>query len=85
MIGRKAIIGKNVHVGNFTSIENDVIIGDNTWIGNNVNILNGTRIGENCEIHSGAILGGNPQDLKYKGDILLWRLATIRLLENLLL
>lgn len=68
MIGRKAIIGKNVHIGNFTSIENDVIIGDNTWIGNNVNILNGTRIGENCEIHSGAIFGGNPQDLKYKGE-----------------
>lgn len=68
MIGQKAIIGKNVHIGNFTTIENDVVIGDNTWIGNNVNILNGTRIGENCEIHAGAVLGGNPQDLKYKGE-----------------
>ncbi|MCC9061898.1 acyl-ACP--UDP-N-acetylglucosamine O-acyltransferase [Flavobacterium piscisymbiosum] len=67
-IGHKAIIGKNVHVGNFVTIESDVVIGDNTWIGNNVNILNGTRIGENCEIHAGAVLGGNPQDLKYKGE-----------------
>jgi len=68
VIGEKAIIGKNVRIGNFTTIENDVVIGDNTWIGNNVNILNGTRIGENCEIHAGAVLGGTPQDLKYKGE-----------------
>ncbi len=68
MIGQKAVIGKNVHIGNFTTIEDDVVIGDNTRIGNNVNILNGTRIGENCEIHVGAVLGGNPQDLKYKGE-----------------
>jgi UDP-N-acetylglucosamine acyltransferase len=68
VIGQRAIIGKNVRIGNFTTIENDVVIGDNTWIGNNGNILNGTRIGENCEIHAGAVLGGTPQDLKYKGE-----------------
>lgn len=68
IISPKAIIGKNAHIGNFSTIENDVVIGDNTWIGSNVNILNGTRIGENCQIHSGAVLGGIPQDLKYKGE-----------------
>lgn len=68
VIGKSAIIGKNVHIGNFTTIENDVIVGDNTCIGNNVNLLKGTRIGENCQIHAGAILGGSPQDLKYKGE-----------------
>lgn len=65
VIGKSAIIGKNVHFGNFTTIENDVVIGDNTWIGNNVSILSGSRIGKNCQIHSGAILGGIPQDLKF--------------------
>ncbi|MDA6072805.1 acyl-ACP--UDP-N-acetylglucosamine O-acyltransferase [Flavobacterium sp. AC] len=68
IIGKNAIIGKNVHIGNFTTIEDDVIIGDNTWIGNNANILNGTRIGESCQIHASAILGGIPQDLKYKNE-----------------
>jgi UDP-N-acetylglucosamine acyltransferase len=68
IIGKKAIIGCNVQIGNFTSIEDGVIIGDNTWIGNNVNILKGTTIRENCQIHSGAILGGIPQDLKYNGE-----------------
>ncbi|MFH6996138.1 acyl-ACP--UDP-N-acetylglucosamine O-acyltransferase [Flavobacterium sp. FlaQc-48] len=68
VIDKQAIIRKNVHIGNFTTIESDVIIEDNTWIGNNVNILNGTRIGKNCQIHAGAVLGGIPQDLKYKGE-----------------
>jgi acyl-[acyl-carrier-protein]--UDP-N-acetylglucosamine O-acyltransferase len=68
IIRKKAVIGKNVHIGNFTTIDDDVIIGDNTWIGNNVSILNGARIGENCQIHSGAVLAGVPQDLKYNDE-----------------
>ncbi|OMQ09715.1 acyl-ACP--UDP-N-acetylglucosamine O-acyltransferase [[Flexibacter] sp. ATCC 35103] len=68
IIDKKAIIGNNVNIGNFTTIESDVIIGDNSWIGSNVNILNGTRIGEECHVHAGAVLGGIPQDLKYKGE-----------------
>lgn len=68
VIGKKAIIGNNVHIGNFSTIEDDVVIGNNCWIGNNVSILNGTRIGESCQIHSGAVLAGIPQDLKYRGE-----------------
>lgn len=68
VLGKRAVIGKNVHIGNFSTIEDDVVIGDNCWIGNNVSILNGTRIGEDCQIHSGAVLAGVPQDLKYEGE-----------------
>lgn len=68
IIGKNAIIGKNVHIGNFTTIEDDVVIGDNTWIGNNVNVLAGLRIGEDCQIHAGAVVGGIPQDLKFKNE-----------------
>ncbi|MCV2483862.1 acyl-ACP--UDP-N-acetylglucosamine O-acyltransferase [Flavobacterium sp. SH_e] len=67
-IHKQAIIGTNVNIGNCVTIEEDVIIGKNTQIGNNVSILSGTRIGENCQIHSNAVLGGIPQDLKYKGE-----------------
>ncbi|CAM3683253.1 acyl-ACP--UDP-N-acetylglucosamine O-acyltransferase [Flavobacterium chungbukense] len=67
-VHKNAILGSNISLGNFTTIENDVIIGNNTRIGNNVTILSGTRIGENCDIHSNAILGGIPQDLKYKNE-----------------
>jgi len=82
VIGKEAIIGNNVHIGNFTTIENDVIIGDNSWIGNNVTISNGTRIGEGCEIHSGAVLGGIPQDLKYKGEATLLEIGNYTIIRE---
>ncbi|OGC79546.1 MAG: acyl-[acyl-carrier-protein]--UDP-N-acetylglucosamine O-acyltransferase, partial [candidate division Zixibacteria bacterium RBG_16_40_9] len=28
----------------------------------------GTRIGKNCQIYQGAVLGGEPQDLKFEGE-----------------
>jgi len=68
IIGGKAQIGENVHIGNFTTIEDDVVIGNNTWIGNNVNILDGAIIGENCQIFHNSVISGIPQDLKYKGE-----------------
>ncbi|KAF2081032.1 acyl-ACP--UDP-N-acetylglucosamine O-acyltransferase [Flavobacterium sharifuzzamanii] len=67
-IHKQAVIGVNVNIGNCVTIEDDVIIGKNCQIGNNVSILRGTRIGQNCQIHSNAVLGGIPQDLKYKGE-----------------
>ena len=63
-----AQIGENVHVEPFVTIAKDVVIGDNTWIGPHVTILNGVRIGDNCRIFPGSVIGGIPQDLKYKGD-----------------
>ena len=68
IIGKSAQLGKNVQIGNFTTIDDDVVIGENTWIGNYVNIQNGARIGENCQIHASAVLAGNPQDHKFKGE-----------------
>ncbi|MDD2305702.1 MAG: acyl-ACP--UDP-N-acetylglucosamine O-acyltransferase [Prolixibacteraceae bacterium] len=68
IIGKSARIGKNVQIGNFTTIDDDVVIGDNTWIGNYVNIQNGARIGEKCQVYASAVIAGNPQDLKFKGE-----------------
>lgn len=67
-IDKNAILGNNIRIGNGVTIEEDVVIGNNTEIGNHVTILSGSRIGENCQIHSNAVLGGMPQDLKYKGE-----------------
>ncbi len=67
-IHKNAVLGNNISLGNGVTIEQDVVIGNNSQIGNNVTILSGTRIGENCQIHSNAVLGGMPQDLKYRGE-----------------
>ena len=67
-IHRNAKIGRDVHVGPFTTIEEDVVIGNGCRIGANANILNGTRIGDNCQIFPGAVVGAAPQDLKFEGE-----------------
>lgn len=67
-IHRNAKIGRNVQVGPFTTIEEDVVIGDGCRIGANASILNGTRMGNNCNIFPGAVVGASPQDLKFEGE-----------------
>ena len=64
----EAIIGENVTIDPFVSIQKNVIIGDGTWIGSNVTIMEGARIGKNCKIFPGAVISAIPQDLKYNGE-----------------
>ncbi|MDD2380903.1 MAG: acyl-ACP--UDP-N-acetylglucosamine O-acyltransferase [Mariniphaga sp.] len=63
-----AKVADNVVIEPFVSIDRDVVIGEGTHIGSSVTILSGTRIGKNCKIFPGAVLGGAPQDLKFKGE-----------------
>ncbi|HRW75712.1 MAG: acyl-ACP--UDP-N-acetylglucosamine O-acyltransferase [Lewinellaceae bacterium] len=62
------VLGKDVTISPFVTIEEDVVIGEGTWIGPHVSIMSGTRIGKNCRIFPGAIIGAVPQDLKYRGE-----------------
>ncbi|PIF04034.1 MAG: acyl-[acyl-carrier-protein]--UDP-N-acetylglucosamine O-acyltransferase [Arcobacter sp.] len=63
-----AIIGDNVSIGAFTIIDSNVTVGDNTVIGSHTFISGHTTIGENNTIYSHAVLGTDPQDLKYNGE-----------------
>jgi len=67
-IHKNAKLGKNVTVGRFAYIDDNVEIGDNTVIYPNATILHGTKIGKNCKVHPGAVIGGDPQDISYKGE-----------------
>jgi UDP-N-acetylglucosamine acyltransferase len=64
----ESMVAENVVIEPFVTIDKDVIIGEGTRIGSNVTILPGTRIGKNCNIFPGAVIGGIPQDLKFKGE-----------------
>jgi len=64
----EAVIGRNVTISSFVTIEKDVVIGDNTYIHPNVVIMNGARIGKNCRIFPGAVIAAIPQDLKFRGE-----------------
>jgi UDP-N-acetylglucosamine acyltransferase len=67
-INEKAQIGNNVSIGPYAIIDADVHIADNCKIHPHANIMNGTRIAEGTSIYQGAIVGSEPQDLKYKGE-----------------
>jgi len=63
-----ASIGKDVSIGPWTIIGPNVHIGDNTRIESHVVISCNTRLGKNNVISPYVSLGGDPQDLSYKGE-----------------
>jgi UDP-N-acetylglucosamine acyltransferase len=67
-VSKKAKIGSNVTIGDFTTIKDDVEIGNNVVIGTNVIIEDGARIADNVKIHHGAAVSTIPQDLKFIGE-----------------
>ena len=68
LVGKKAQIGENVTVGPYAIIEDNVVVGDRSIIGPHTIIQNGTSLGKDCKIASFSVIGGPPQDLKYKGE-----------------
>jgi UDP-N-acetylglucosamine acyltransferase len=63
-----ADLGEGVVIGPFCVVADDVQIGEGTRLRPSVVIETGTRIGKNCEVWSGSVIGGPPQDHKYKGE-----------------
>jgi UDP-N-acetylglucosamine acyltransferase len=68
IISADAELGTGVQIGAYSIVGSDVQIGDRTIVEPHVIIEPGTIIGSDCRICSGAILGGPPQDRKYKGE-----------------
>ena len=68
VISKKAHLEKDVEVGPYSVIGDNVKIGRGTKILNNVTIEGLTEIGEGNKIFSGVVIGSPPQDLKYKGE-----------------
>jgi UDP-N-acetylglucosamine acyltransferase len=63
-----AVIGNNVSIGPYSCIGPNCTVADNVLIGPHVTLIGNTRVGEGCHLHSHAALGGDPQDLSYKGQ-----------------
>jgi len=68
VIGAHASIGKNVRIGPYAVIEDDVQIGDECEIGAHAVIKRFTRLGARNRVFEHAVLGGEPQDVKFKGE-----------------
>jgi len=68
VIHPSAKIGKNVTIEPFVTIGENVEIGDNCVVMSNAAIVKNTRIGKNNKIFHSAVIGCNPQDLKFNGE-----------------
>ncbi len=65
VIGKDVQLGAGVSVGPFAIIEDGAAIGNGTQVGPYVFVGRGTTIGTNCRLFNGAVLGTEPQDLKF--------------------
>ncbi|HEY3322269.1 MAG TPA: acyl-ACP--UDP-N-acetylglucosamine O-acyltransferase [Planctomycetota bacterium] len=68
IVDPKAELADGVSVGPFTIIGPEVRIGENCTIHNHVTLTGWTTLGKNVQIHPAAMVGGAPQDLKYRGE-----------------
>jgi len=68
VIHEEAELAEDVSVGPFTIVGPGVVIGPGTEIGSHVLIERDTIVGRDCRIHHGAVLGTEPQDLKFEGE-----------------
>jgi UDP-N-acetylglucosamine acyltransferase len=61
-------LGRGVEIGPYAVLEPGVEVGDGCRIGPFVHLLGRTTLGSDCVIGSGTVLGGVPQDDKYRGE-----------------
>ena len=64
----QAIIGPQVKIGEFATIEEDVVIGAHCRIEPYVYVKRWTTMGERNEISAGTVLGTDPLDKHFSGD-----------------
>lgn len=63
-----AVIGRDVEIGPFVVVGPDVVVGDRCKLLPHCHIVTRTTLGEECLICTSAVVGGDPQDLKFKGE-----------------
>ena len=68
IVAPTARLGSGVTIGPYSTIGDQVTLGDGTTVGAHVVIEGGVEVGRNCRIFSHAVLGSEPQDLKFRGE-----------------
>lgn len=68
IVAPTARLGAGVTIGPYSTIGDQVTIGDGTTVSAHVVIEAGVEVGRNCRIFSHAVLGSEPQDLKFRGE-----------------
>ncbi len=68
VIHPKAQVDSTVSVGPYAVIDQNVVLGAQCVIGPHIHLTGHTTIGEHNRFHASCVIGGDPQDLKYKDE-----------------
>ena len=68
LIDPGARLAEDVAVGPFAIVGPGVTLGAGCRLGPRVTVTRDTRLGRNVRVGDGTVLGGDPQDLKYRGE-----------------
>lgn len=68
LVSPRAELGRDVTVGPYCLIDDDVVIGDETELTAFVTLRPGSRIGRRCRLCEHVVIGGEPQDHSYRGE-----------------
>jgi len=60
-----AVLADDVEIGAYSIVESDVVIGPGSVLREHATLRRYTTLGQNNIVDSHAVLGGNPQDLKF--------------------
>jgi UDP-N-acetylglucosamine acyltransferase len=63
-----AQLGDNVTIEPFVVVHDNVVVGDGSHVMSHAVLMPYSRIGKNCRIFPSSVIGGIPQDLKFKGE-----------------
>ena len=69
LVDPSAVLGNGVRIGPFAIVGPDVTIGDGSVLDARATIERNTRLGSAVRVGTGSIIGGDPQDLKYAGEV----------------
>lgn len=68
VVSPSARIGRGVRVGPYAILEEDVLVGDDCEIAAHAVVKRFTRMGRGNRVFEHATLGGEPQDVKFRGE-----------------
>ena len=68
IVSSTAKLGKNVKIGAFAVVGDEVQLGDECVLEHHAVVHGPTRLGNENHVYPFAVVGGDPQDLTYKGE-----------------
>lgn len=72
----KAELGEGVQIGPFCFVEAGAVLGDRCVLDSHVTVKGGVTAGTDNVFGQGSVIGGDPQDRKYKGEPTYLRLGS---------